>query len=408
MLCAVCQKPTALKCARCKSVFYCCVEHQRQHWREGHRAQCFVASAASAAAPREAENATTAAREAENRAAFHSTAFTTNLETSRQDTSANGASTVTVSRDVGQSNSRTRTFLKSTTSKSDGLAAPAIENQLQKNTSTTNLTTDAIITRSTVDANNAVAATDAADSAEVADARDAHDAAAPLSSERAVNTDAVTTPSTVNRRGEAATLLRPRMSAAYYDAAEQAYQRVQTMEFSSEDVQGGENAVAHPNAQRTVHDFIRQRLHVIEQSRITAALAQATGSLSVGEMLRNGMDAARSLLGGRSSSIAVPRDPEMAQLYDRMERAIPQNVPLSFFCGFADATMEMQMLLRDLSLERRHTDSLLVAAVSTCAAMYVVVQDRIRDRMARHSRGSEQHPEVVEMLDRLKDHQANR
>lgn len=214
----------------------------------------------------------------------------------------------------------------------------------------------------------------------------------------------VTTPSTVNSQGEPATLLRPSMSGAYYDAAEQAYQRVETFEFSAEEFAGAR----HPNARDAVRDFLRVRRDIVQFSRMTAAVAQAQQKLTVGEMLRNGTEAAHSLVRGRKSNVPAvpaPRDPAMAEVYQRLEESIPNDVPMSFFCGFADATLEAQMMLRDLSLERQHTDPLLVAAVSTCSAMYIVVQDRIRARLEKHARGAEEHPEVVEQLDRLKQFQ---
>jgi len=41
-LCSVCGEQGGKKCSRCKSIFYCSVEHQRQHWRE-HKKLCGVA-----------------------------------------------------------------------------------------------------------------------------------------------------------------------------------------------------------------------------------------------------------------------------------------------------------------------------------------------------------------------------
>lgn len=35
-ICAVCRKPAAHKCARCKCTYYCCREHQIQDWKENN------------------------------------------------------------------------------------------------------------------------------------------------------------------------------------------------------------------------------------------------------------------------------------------------------------------------------------------------------------------------------------
>lgn len=37
--CAVCDVDAALKCTACKAVFYCGVEHQKQHWK-AHKKEC--------------------------------------------------------------------------------------------------------------------------------------------------------------------------------------------------------------------------------------------------------------------------------------------------------------------------------------------------------------------------------
>lgn len=39
-ICAVCKIPASQICAGCKSVFYCNREHQKKHWKEGHRNNC--------------------------------------------------------------------------------------------------------------------------------------------------------------------------------------------------------------------------------------------------------------------------------------------------------------------------------------------------------------------------------
>jgi hypothetical protein len=38
-VCAVCGKKTNMCCSLCNSVFYCTVDHQRQHWAQ-HKATC--------------------------------------------------------------------------------------------------------------------------------------------------------------------------------------------------------------------------------------------------------------------------------------------------------------------------------------------------------------------------------
>jgi pre-rRNA-processing protein TSR4 len=39
--CEICSKPTSTRCSACRSVFYCCREHQAEHWSKGgHKAQC--------------------------------------------------------------------------------------------------------------------------------------------------------------------------------------------------------------------------------------------------------------------------------------------------------------------------------------------------------------------------------
>ncbi|ONM55555.1 Ubiquitin carboxyl-terminal hydrolase 17 [Zea mays] len=39
-VCAMCSKPTTLRCKRCKSVKYCTLKCQIDHWRNGHKDQC--------------------------------------------------------------------------------------------------------------------------------------------------------------------------------------------------------------------------------------------------------------------------------------------------------------------------------------------------------------------------------
>ena len=42
------EKWAHLRCAECKAVFYCCREHQRAHWRAGHRDECGLIAVANA------------------------------------------------------------------------------------------------------------------------------------------------------------------------------------------------------------------------------------------------------------------------------------------------------------------------------------------------------------------------
>lgn len=37
--CAVCDQPTKNKCSNCNQSFYCCAEHQKQHWKT-HKVNC--------------------------------------------------------------------------------------------------------------------------------------------------------------------------------------------------------------------------------------------------------------------------------------------------------------------------------------------------------------------------------
>eukprot|EP00033_Pygsuia_biforma_P000786 GCRY01000917.1.p1 GENE.GCRY01000917.1~~GCRY01000917.1.p1 ORF type:complete len:156 (-),score=18.40 GCRY01000917.1:151-618(-) len=37
--CAVCQQPGVNQCSRCKAVYYCCAEHQSEHWKT-HKSIC--------------------------------------------------------------------------------------------------------------------------------------------------------------------------------------------------------------------------------------------------------------------------------------------------------------------------------------------------------------------------------
>uniref|UniRef100_A0A8W8KZ01 phytol kinase n=1 Tax=Magallana gigas TaxID=29159 RepID=A0A8W8KZ01_MAGGI len=41
-ICSFCgeEAPDSLKCGRCKEVYYCSKDCQREHWKEGHREQC--------------------------------------------------------------------------------------------------------------------------------------------------------------------------------------------------------------------------------------------------------------------------------------------------------------------------------------------------------------------------------
>lgn len=38
--CVLCGKPGNMRCKRCKGVFYCSADHQKQHWMYGHKACC--------------------------------------------------------------------------------------------------------------------------------------------------------------------------------------------------------------------------------------------------------------------------------------------------------------------------------------------------------------------------------
>lgn len=38
--CAVCNVLASLKCMACKAVYYCGKEHQKIHWRKGHKHNC--------------------------------------------------------------------------------------------------------------------------------------------------------------------------------------------------------------------------------------------------------------------------------------------------------------------------------------------------------------------------------
>ena len=311
--CAICQKESFSKCARCRNVFYCSVDHQREHWIGGHREKCSplpsTASSSSSLQPK-----------------------ATNFN-----------------------------FLKSNTKK-------------YAEAEKTELTTAEPKQRQRLQEKGAGVAT---------------------------TTTTTVTSSLVNRNGENATLLRQNMSAAYYDAAEEAFKLVLSFQMSSEDIKETNNI----NTKQAVEDFVRSRLEIVNSARISASLANVENRLTVGEMLRNGTIAAQSLLRGRTHNVpstSVPRDPQMADIYARIEAAIPSEVPMSYFCGFAEATLEAQIMLRELWLERNHNDPLLVAAAATCMATYIVAQDRIRSRLEKHARGAAEHPEVVEQLDRLK------
>ena len=43
--CAVCGKAADNFCSTCKSVWYCCADHQREHWKAGHKQACSPAAA---------------------------------------------------------------------------------------------------------------------------------------------------------------------------------------------------------------------------------------------------------------------------------------------------------------------------------------------------------------------------
>lgn len=38
--CAVCGVSASLKCMACKQVYYCGKDHQKIHWKKGHKAEC--------------------------------------------------------------------------------------------------------------------------------------------------------------------------------------------------------------------------------------------------------------------------------------------------------------------------------------------------------------------------------
>lgn len=38
--CEICGVAADLKCGGCKSVFYCGKDHQKKHWKNGHKLQC--------------------------------------------------------------------------------------------------------------------------------------------------------------------------------------------------------------------------------------------------------------------------------------------------------------------------------------------------------------------------------
>lgn len=38
--CEICGIAADLKCGGCKNVFYCGKDHQKKHWKNGHKSQC--------------------------------------------------------------------------------------------------------------------------------------------------------------------------------------------------------------------------------------------------------------------------------------------------------------------------------------------------------------------------------
>lgn len=38
--CALCQAKASQLCAACRNVVYCSREHQKEHWKKGHRSEC--------------------------------------------------------------------------------------------------------------------------------------------------------------------------------------------------------------------------------------------------------------------------------------------------------------------------------------------------------------------------------
>jgi len=215
----------------------------------------------------------------------------------------------------------------------------------------------------------------------------------------------VATPSTINKDGEPATLLRPDMAKSYYDGALLALSRVEVFQlptdYNGQTMNDPGNHSLHPNAQQAFQAFVQMRRAILTYTSASAGMKLAQGTLSTGQVMRNGTNAAHSLLNGSVRNVPVPRDPNMAEFYERMEQALPTDVPMAFFCGFADLTMETQMFLRDLSVERDHSEPLLISAVATCSAAYIVAQDRIRERLEKHRQGAEEHPEVVQSLEQL-------
>lgn len=298
-VCAVCGLETKKKCSGCKSVAYCSVEHQRQHWLCGHNKEC--------------------------------------------------------RRFSGQEKN------------SFSIEAAAVE-EPDKNLKKGNR-----VLQETAAAENLPSV--------------------------------VATPSTINKDGEPATLLRPDMAKSYYDGALLALTRVEVFqlptEYNGQTTNDQGDHSSHPNAHRAFQDFVQMRRAILTYTGASAGMKLAQGTLSTGQMMRNGTNAAHSLLSGSARNNAVPRDPNISEVYERMEQALPTDVPMAFFCGFADMTLEMLMFLRDLSGERSHSEPLIVSAFSTCSAAYIVAQDRIRARLEQHRQGAEEHPEVVQSLDQL-------
>lgn len=185
------------------------------------------------------------------------------------------------------------------------------------------------------------------------------------------------------------TFLRPHMAPSYYSGASDAYRRARTLRFTA----------AHAAlVQEFIEELVASRLQLAAQlseasnTRMTVADEQARTAVwrDMCEAAYTASDHLHDAIPSAFRAEEMSIDPSvLAQL----RQAIPEDVPLAWTVGYAEASAEVMMAL--VTHLQACTDttlrSELIGAVSTCATAFMIARERAlaktRERRAQNAQG---------------------